>query len=598
MRFRTKVFLSAFAVAGLSLLVATLFISWSIRQRMLAQIEETLVAEAELTARLLTSHDETLTPEAFDREADTLGAVVRARVTLVAADGRVLGDSVASGEALARLENHGQRPEVVEARAKGIGRSQRHSTTVDEDMIYVAVAVDRGPLAIVRLALPLTTVKNQQNAVFRVAMLALVLALLGAGALAWVSSRVLSRRLDELASVARRYAAGDVSQRAYDRGHDHGDDEVGAVARVLDDSVQALGRRLRDLADERARAEAILSGMVEGVLVVNEGGDIRMVNDAARRMLKLEEPAVGEPYAEVIRHPDIATQVRQALAGELTAGLELPLSREPGRVFVARAAPVRATDVRGAVLVLHDISDLRRADRVRRDFVANVSHELRTPLTAIRGYVEALMDGPPSAAEAQRFLEIIDRHAWRMERLVKDLLRLARLDAGQEALERAPCDLPSVFSGVLTELVPTLEGRQQRVEVDVAPDATVVLGDAVKLHDILRNLLENASNYAPEGSSITLRARREGEAVLIAVLDQGPGIPEADLQRVFERFYRVDKARSRETGGTGLGLSIVRHLVDLHGGSVSAANRRDGGAVFTVRLESPTLGDPPATPAH
>jgi signal transduction histidine kinase len=225
--------------------------------------------------------------------------------------------------------------------------------------------------------------------------------------------------------------------------------------------------------------------------------------------------------------------------------------------------------------------------------VANVSHELRTPLTAIRGYVEALMDGPASPEDAQRFLEIIDRHAWRMERLVKDLLRLARLDAGQEVLERAPCDLPSVFTGVLTELVPTLESRQQHVEIEVAPDATVVLGDAVKLHDILRNLLENASNYAPEGSTITLQARRDADAVLLAVLDQGPGIPDADLQRVFERFYRVDKARSRETGGTGLGLSIVRHLVDLHGGTVSAANRPEGGAVFTVRLEGPSVTEPP-----
>lgn len=587
MRFRTKVFLSAFAVAALSLLVGTLFISWSIRQRMLAQIEETLVAEAELTARLLASHDPTLPLEDLDREADTIGRVVRARVTLIAGDGRVLGDSAASGEALARVENHGQRPEVLEARAAGVGKSQRRSTTVDEEMIYVAVAVDHGPLAVVRLALPLTTVKNQQNAVFRVAALALALALAGAAALAWISSSMLSRRLDDLAAVARRYAAGDVSQRAYDRG----DDELGSVARVLDDSMQALGRRVRELADERARAEAILSGMVEGVLVVNEAGDIRIVNDAARRMLKLDEPAVGRPYVEIIRHPDIAAQVGQALAGELTVGLELPLSREPGRVFVARAAPVRATDARGAVLVLHDISDLRRADRVRRDFVANVSHELRTPLTAIRGYVEALIDGPPSPAEGQRFLEIIDRHAWRMERLVKDLLRLARLDAGQEVLERAPCDLLAVCSGVLSELLPTLESRDQRVDIDAAPAATVVLGDAVKLHDILRNLLENASNYAPEGSTVTLQSRREDDAVLLAVLDQGPGIPEADLQRVFERFYRVDKARSRETGGTGLGLSIVRHLVDLHGGTVSAANRPGGGAVFTVRLESPAVAE-------
>jgi two-component system, OmpR family, phosphate regulon sensor histidine kinase PhoR len=236
---------------------------------------------------------------------------------------------------------------------------------------------------------------------------------------------------------------------------------------------------------------------------------------------------------------------------------------------------------------MHDITDLRRADRIRRDFVANVSHELRTPLTAVRGYVEALLDDGTEPADVRRFLEIIGRHTLRMERLVRDLLRLARLDAGQEALEHVPCAVESLFSGVITELASALDAREQTVDERVAPDATTVSGDPAKLHDALRNLLENATNYAPEGSIITMASERRGARIRLTVSDSGPGIPEADLPRVFERFYRVDKSRtrgSRDPGGTGLGLAIVKHLIELHGGRVTAANRPEGGAVFTVEL--------------
>ena len=235
------------------------------------------------------------------------------------------------------------------------------------------------------------------------------------------------------------------------------------------------------------------------------------------------------------------------------------------------------------MLVLHDITDLRRADQIRRDFVANVSHELRTPLTAIRGYVEALLDEPGEAEETQKFLEIIARHTTRMERLVKDLLRLARLDARQEALEMARCDVRQIFSVVIADLSPNIEAKGQRVDINVFPDAAQVDGDPAKLHDIVRNLVENAVNYSPDGADVTLGAARVNGRYTITVADSGPGIPQEDLARVFERFYRVDKSRSRP-GGTGLGLAIVKHLVELHGGEARAENAPKGGAVFTVVL--------------
>ncbi|HEY8549258.1 MAG TPA: ATP-binding protein [Vicinamibacterales bacterium] len=417
---------------------------------------------------------------------------------------------------------------------------------------------------------------------FPAAALAMILgAGFAAGAVAaWLVTAVRSRRIHLLAQLAERQRRQDFSERL----RISGNDELAGAVSALADGIQSLRDRIGELTRDRVRMEAILAGMVEGVLVVDEQGVVRLANEAARRLLHFHGDPVGRRYVELIRHPDIEAQIRRCLRGDAADAQELTLAADPVRTVIARATRVSAGSATGVVLVLHDITDLRHADRVRRDFVANVSHELRTPLTAIRGYVEALLDSTPDAAESRRFLEIIARHSSRMERLVRDLLRLTRLDAGQEPLERVRFGVDALFGGVLNELEPLLAGRAQRAVVEVAPDATSIEGDPAKLHDALRNLVENASNYAPEGTTVTLTASRRGDRLVIEVADEGAGIPEADLHRVFERFYRVDKARSRDTGGTGLGLSIVKHLIGLHGGDVRARNRPEGGAVFTVTL--------------
>jgi two-component system phosphate regulon sensor histidine kinase PhoR len=300
-------------------------------------------------------------------------------------------------------------------------------------------------------------------------------------------------------------------------------------------------------------------------------------------MLRLPEPPERRHYLEVVRQPEIAAELAAALEGRPARPVEVRLEATTSRTCMANVVPVSPARGGGAVLVLHDITDLRHADQVRRDFVANVSHELRTPLTAIRGYVEAMHDAA-DLEEARRFLDVIARHTLRMERLVRDLLRLARLDAGQETVAPHPTGIQSLVNGVTQDLQPQLDDRRLRVDVSIAPDAETASGEPAKLHDVLRNLVENAANYSPEGGTIEIRSERQGESIAILVADRGPGVPEADLPRIFERFYRADRSRSRDPGGTGLGLSIVKHLVELHGGTVSAANRDGGGAVFTVRL--------------
>ena len=347
--------------------------------------------------------------------------------------------------------------------------------------------------------------------------------------------------------------------------------------------MSRMSRRVTELETERARMAAILSGMVEGVLVVDGEGRLRLVNDAARRMLNLESDLVGRHYVEAVRQPGVVRQLGAALRGEQGAPIEVPLgATEAPRIFRAQATPATASG--GAVLVLHDISDLRRIDRVRRDFVANVSHELRTPLTAVRGYVEALLEDSAESDQRKKFLEVIDRHTARMERLVRDLLRLARLDALQETVELRSIEPASLFHSVSSDLSERIDRKRIQVDVRVDSAAETIEADTTKMHDVLRNLMENAVNYAPDGGRIELGARLDGERVLLTVADDGPGLPETDLERVFERFYRVDKSRTQDPGGTGLGLSIVRHLVELHGGRVKADNRKEGGAVFTISL--------------
>jgi two-component system phosphate regulon sensor histidine kinase PhoR len=388
----------------------------------------------------------------------------------------------------------------------------------------------------------------------------------------------LERRVAGIVAVARRYAVGDLQRPM----PDYGDDEIGEVARAMDNAVQELGRRLDELSRDRTRMVAILSSMVEGVLVVDEQGRLQHVNDAARRMLRLDHDAINHSYVEAIRHPGIVDQISRVLGGEQPEGLELSVTRDVSRTLVARVAPVVAAG-RGAVLVLHDITDLRRADQMRRDFVANVSHELRTPLTAIKGYAEALMDEPDDADARQRFLEVIHRHSTRMERLVKDLLRLARLDAGQEVVERVRVDSRTLIGNVVADFESTASDKTQTVRVAIAPEAASMVVDPAKLHDVLRNLVENAVNYTPDGGTVEVHADVYDHRYRVIVQDTGPGIPPEDLSRVFERFYRVDKSRARP-GGTGLGLAIVRNLVHVLGGEIAVANRDTGGASFTILL--------------
>jgi two-component system phosphate regulon sensor histidine kinase PhoR len=563
---------SAMALAASSALVTS-----SLRRNMRADIEASLLRQVRLAAELLSDRGELAEPPA---EAAIIAKLIDSRVTFITTDGVVIGDSEVDVAALEAVDNHLTREEIQEALKTGVGTAVRQSRTTGEETMYVAAAVRRGAVAFVRIGLPLNSVEQHLAAARRMAWGGLGVGLLAALILTWATSTWLSRRVKAVATLSARYRQGDFSKPAEDFGHD----EIGTVARVLDETARELGGRLTEVARERAHMDAVLQGMVEGAILVNRHGKLLITNPAVRAMLRLPANPEGRHFLEVVRHPEVAAQLTAALTGARPAPAEVQLDAESRRSFVARAVPVDANRDGGAVLVLHDVTELRQADLVRRDFVANVSHELRTPLTAIQGYVEALMDSPGDQELADKFLGIIARHAARMDRLVTDLLRLARLDARQERLEAVETPVAALLENVVAEMEGAIQARRLRVHRTVTPEAMDVYGDPTKLHDVLRNLLENAINYSPEDGEIAITAARTDGAVEIAVSDRGPGIPEADLPRIFERFYRVDRSRTRDPGGTGLGLSIVKHLVELHGGRVSARNREGGGAIVMVRL--------------
>lgn len=416
----------------------------------------------------------------------------------------------------------------------------------------------------------------------------LLVALCAAFLLATKTARTLRQRLDAFADRARRQATAPHPPRGPNdvpdgAGRDTGDDELGRVALAFDEVAGVLSRRAEERSAEQARTAAILEGMAEGVLVVDASGLVQTANSSVMAMLGVDDEPAGDHYLEWIRHPEVTRMITATLRGERPAPCDVSLNTSPAKMLLARARPFTAGTQRGVALVLHNVTEERHADHVRQDFVANVSHELRTPLTAVKGSVEALLEDALPGDDS-RFLSIIARNSARMERLVSDLLRLARLDAKQDVLSLASCRIETEFGAIRDELEPMSAAKGQRVDTSVEDAAAHVQADPVKLHDALRNLVENAIAYAPEDSIIELKAASDGVLDTLSVADRGPGIPDADRVRIFERFYRVDAARSRERGGTGLGLSIVKHLVGLHGGTVGVAPRDGGGSIFTISL--------------
>ncbi len=504
-----------------------------------------------------------------------------ARITVIGADGRVLDDSAHDPET---MENHAGRPEIRQAFAGGEGRAVRHSATLGRDLVYLALryqAVGREPV-VMRLALPLRHIDESLAEFRRRLWAASLVILLAGGAASLLISRSFSARIKRLKTFSQRVAGGDFHPLPLERTGD----ELTELTRALNETAARLDQTIRSLTDERNRSSAILRSMVEGVAVISADERILFSNQAFSQVLGLDAAACeGRRPVEVIRQSELLAAIQKVLAGRETVHSEVVMGTVRPRSFALTATPIQADGTTGAVLVLHDISELRRLERVRRDFVANVSHEFKTPLTAIQGFAETLLAGALDDLEnRRRFVEIIGDHARRLARLTDDLLKLSLIEAGKLELEFQPVAVGELIRTCVETTRLRAEQKQQSLQVECPADLPSARGDVRRLQEALQNLLDNAVQYTPPGGRITVQARASEGAVVITVSDTGIGIPQADQARIFERFYRVDVARSREVGGTGLGLSIARHIVEAHGGRIWVESTVGQGSDFHFSL--------------
>ncbi|MBZ5596235.1 MAG: PAS domain-containing protein [Acidobacteriia bacterium] len=573
-----KLLVSAFFLIAATLLGLDFLLTSYIASRETQSVQRQLSSEA----RILREEVPDAVPERLEAWAKDVSRRAEARVTVIDPGGAVLADSEHDPET---MENHGNRPEIRQAYAGQVGVAIRHSATLDRDLCYVAVSFPyRGAAGFVlRMAVPLEELNSAVAGVRWWLMGASLIALCAAMVIAYFFSERFAGRVSQLQSFAEHL----VETRAAQDIKPGTDDELGALARSLNRMAAQLRDSLERLSLESARREAILSSMVEGVLAVDQEMRIIFCNESFARVIGVSG-AIRErtPLLEVVRDAGLLDMLSEVLIADKPRKQRLALSAAEGRSFEVQAAPLSASSRRGAIAVLHDITDLERLERVRKDFVANVSHELRTPLTAIRGYAETLLEGAlEDPANNRKFLEIIKAQAARLNNIASDLLVLSELESGKSA-EQERLSIPSVLESALHTV--ESEARVREVQIICSPVEDVyVVGSKIRLEQALVNLLDNAIKFNRPSGQVRVEVMRATDGqVRITVADTGIGIPSDDLSRIFERFYRVDKAHSRAVGGTGLGLSIVKHVLERMNGRITVASELGRGSVFSITLPS------------
>lgn len=588
-------FFTYLLIMGIPAALITWYASDSYSKFYTQQVVEDLKARAWLIASQMEQHLASLSPANTDSLCKALAKKVHTRFTIIAPNGKVLGDSEKNPDS---MENHANRQEIVAALGGATGVSDRYSYTLEQELMYVAVPVYyRGAVAqVVRTAFPVAVIKNAMGALYgRIAVAVLVMALFAA-LVSYLVSRNISAPITAMKRGAQRFAGGDFGTKLPVSGYE----EAADLAAGLNEMARQLSDRLATITRQKNELDAVLSSMIEGVVAIDAEERIITINSAAAALFSIDrEHSKGKWIGEALRNIEVQDFLIATLKAEGPAECELLLpvrgnSRGNGaqkdlELFLQlHGSALRDGEGRtiGALMVVNDITTIKRLENVRKDFVANVSHELRTPLTSIKGYVETLQSGAlDNRAEAERFLSIISGQVDRINSIVEDLLSLSRIerDAERQAIDLSP--------GALSEVVLTAadtcrhKASLKNITLEVSCDKTITaLMEKSLLEQAVVNLIDNAINYSDEKKTVWIKGEVSGGEAVISVRDEGIGIPQEHIERIFERFYRVDKARSRKLGGTGLGLSIVKHIVLAHKGRVSVESAVGKGSTFTVAL--------------
>lgn len=505
------------------------------------------------------------------------------RITLIAADGRVLGDSSVAAAEVPDMENHRDRPEVGQALRQGSGLSIRYSATIGHDLMYAALRMDQrgGNRLVIRVSLPLSKVDAAAAEVRNRVLMAVLAGILISILVSWLVSRSISRPVSNLTQAASAIAGGDLSLRS----GQYPSRELSDLSLAFNSMATNLQSKIEDAVSQRNRLEATLSGMVEGVLLVDQGGKILLANRAVQDILQMSF-SVGSHIAESIRNPELIEVLTQVRQQGTTVSRAMTTHKAPTRHLEVEAVRLHGHGAEHEVLaVLHDVTERKRTDEMRRDFVANVSHELRTPLTAIRGSAETLLDGALEDPKYSRhFVEMIGRHTIRLEALSRDLLELSRLESANGASKWEEIDCAEFADSVLDTVGELAKSKEVELHRTLPTFKAAFHGDRRQLEEAVINLLDNAIKYTEPEGKVTLGVHLHAQETHLEVSDTGLGISAEHLPRIFERFYRVDQDRSRSMGGTGLGLAIVKHVVLVHEGKVEVTSTPGKGSTFRIIL--------------
>lgn len=565
----------------LVLLVADWTLSHFLEKRDLLELRSSLMRQSaiirELAIPLLGDN------KRLQEQVEKIASETDIRITIIDPEGAVLADSSEKLEQLSKMENHALRPEVAAALRKGPGMSIRYSVTLATRMLYVALPVleHERVLGVVRTAMPVTRVDEILASIRRPVMFTSFLGILIVLISGIFFSHHLTQRIHRITSVAERYARGDWSEKILI----DGEDELKMLANTMNQMAATLRSRIEDLESEKGKIAVILNHMTEGVIAINHRKQIVIMNPTAEKIFGCDASAIhGKSLIEATRHPQIERIVDRALGDQKTASEEIRVSGEARRLLRLSVVILKehTRDIRG-ILVFHDTTELRRLENVRKEFVTNVSHELRTPLTAIKGFIETLLGGalkePPTS---ERFLKIIAEETDRLGRLVEDILVIGEIEQKITLMKKDRIDLTAKLAVILEQFKTEIGKNRLSVEDHISGKSLVVRGDRDKVHQVFVNLIDNSIKFNKPGGKIVLSADQKPEGVTIMIEDTGIGIPEEALPRIFERFFRADKARSKELGGTGLGLAIVKHIMEAHGGHVSCQSTPGQGSRFSV----------------